>query len=120
MPDIAIVDDHGVVLVLPAPVADVTVVEQNSPVTVISELAAEITVIPGQSIFNITSLGNAPQNFRQETPLTVWSIPHTLNRSPVVQVTDLAGNLLLAQIRAGPTTIVVTHASPQIGIVIYS
>jgi hypothetical protein len=44
-----------------------------------------------------------------------WSIPHGFGRVPSAQVRDEAGNVMLADVKATETLVLVTHASPRVG-----
>jgi hypothetical protein len=60
---------------------------------------------------------NTRTAFTQSVASTSWLFNHSLNRVPSTQLTDLAGNTLLAQVTATSTSVSVQSASPITGIV---
>ena len=58
--------------------------------------------------------------FNQSTPASTWTISHTLNRIPMVQVYDSSGDEVIADVVSTNINITVTFASPQTGTVVYA
>lgn len=60
--------------------------------------------------------GGETFQFEQEDPLAVWTVPHNLQRRPSVMVTDLAGNVVISDIRYIDDNIIqITHGRPVAG-----
>jgi hypothetical protein len=77
----------------------------------------QVEVAPFMLIGGSSAPAPAPLEFRQETASTVWTFNHTLNRRPIAQVTDLAGNQKLVAVQSTLTQVVVRCAVPSTGIV---
>lgn len=58
--------------------------------------------------------------YNQSTPASTWTVLHSLNRAPMVQVYDAAGDLVMTDVVSTNTTITVTFATPQTGFLLYA
>lgn len=61
--------------------------------------------------------GSAPTRIDAALAAT-WILPHTLGRTPMVEVFLASGEHVIADVTVNSTTITVSHASPQAGFVL--
>lgn len=61
--------------------------------------------------------GSSPLSFTQAVASTDWTFSHSLNRVPIVEVTDLVGNRLLVETESTQDIVRVKASQPITGIV---
>lgn len=70
---------------------------------------------------HVASGGDGALSYRFETPLTTWVVNHNLARLVGVEIMDLAGDEILANVsRITDNQVQITHATPMTGTVVIS
>lgn len=92
----------------------VVIVPDPDSVVAISAATTEFTVIEVSAAF-----ANNPITFSQSSASSTWTFNHNLDRAVQVEVLDLAGNTVIADVsRPTSNTVVITHVGPATGSVI--
>lgn len=79
--------------------------------------ANEITNLQNSLASENNNTSSPPIVVTQSTAESTWTINHTLNRVPSVDVTDLAGNKIFVETQATQTQVLVKALSPITGVV---
>ena len=79
--------------------------------------AGEITNLQDSLATANNNSSYQPTVVTQSTAASTWTINHTLNRVPSVDVTDLAGNKIFVETQATQTQVLVKSVSPITAVV---